>query len=158
MRVDSKRRVTDFPPAGLNTDGVPTGGWWNYSGIQREVYLKKLDTVDFRKVLVRPVLPCGTCDATIQARINLKNVTDAGQRVTITGKFGSQNLRLGTKTIGPDGITEFADNITSATRACGRRATRTSTTSASPCASAARRSGATSSRAGSARSRSPTAA
>ena len=59
VRVDSKRRVTDFPPAGLNTDGVPTGGWWNYSGIQREVYLRKLDTVDFRKVLVRPVLPCG---------------------------------------------------------------------------------------------------
>ena len=112
VRVDSVRRVTDFPPAGLNTDGVPTGGWWNYSGIQREVYLKKLDTVDFRKVLVRPVLPCANCDATIQARINLKNVTGRGQRVTITGKFGSQNLRLGTKTIGPDGIMEFADNIT----------------------------------------------
>ena len=112
VRVDSVRRVTDFPPAGLNTDGVPTGGWWNYSGIQREVYLKKLDTVDFRKVLVRPVLPCANCDATIQARINLKNVTGRGQRVTVTGKFGSQNLRLGTKTIGPDGITEFADNIT----------------------------------------------
>ena len=110
--MDSKRRITDFPPAGLNTDGVPTGGWWNYSGIQREVYLRKLDTVDFRKVLVRPVLPCGTCDATIQARINLKNVTRRGQRATITGKFGSQNLRLGTKTIGPDGIMEFADNIT----------------------------------------------
>ena len=37
-RVDSRRKITDFPPAGLNTDGVPTGGWWNYSGIQREVY------------------------------------------------------------------------------------------------------------------------
>ena len=112
VRVDSKRRVTDFPPAGLNTDGVPTGGWWNYGGIQREVYLRKLDMVDFRKVLVRPVLPCGTCDATIQTRINLKNVTRSGQRATITGKFGNQNLRLGTKTIGPDGIVEFADNIT----------------------------------------------
>ena len=44
VRVDSRRLTRDFPPAGLNTDGVPTGGWWNYSGIQREVYLKKLDT------------------------------------------------------------------------------------------------------------------
>ena len=41
VRVDSRRKVTDFPPAGLNTDGVPTGGWWNYSGIQREVYLRE---------------------------------------------------------------------------------------------------------------------
>ncbi len=56
VRVDSRRKITDFPPAGLNTDGVPTGGWWNYSGIQREVYLRKLDTVDFQKVQVRPVL------------------------------------------------------------------------------------------------------
>ena len=44
--------------------------------------------------------------------INLKNVTRSGQRATITGKFGNQNLRLGTKTIGPDGIMEFSDNIT----------------------------------------------
>ena len=32
-------RPTSRPPA-CNTDGVPTGGWWNYSGIQREVYLR----------------------------------------------------------------------------------------------------------------------
>src|SRR5690606_20898272 len=95
----------------LNTEGVPTGGWWNYGGIQREVYLRKLDTVDFRKVTVRPVLPCANCDATIQARINLKNVTRRGQRATITGKFGRQNLRLGTKSIGPGGIVQFADNL-----------------------------------------------
>ena len=41
VRVDSRRLTRDFPPAGLNTDGVPTGGWWNYSGIQREVYLQE---------------------------------------------------------------------------------------------------------------------
>ena len=44
VRVDSRRLITDFPPAGLNTDGVPTGGWWNYSGIQREVYLQASST------------------------------------------------------------------------------------------------------------------
>ena len=50
IRVDSKRRPTDFPPSGLATTGVPTGGWWNYSGLQREVYLKRLDTVDWKSV------------------------------------------------------------------------------------------------------------
>ena len=48
IRVDSVRRVDDFPPAGLTTTGTPTGGWWNYGGLQREVYLERLDTVDFR--------------------------------------------------------------------------------------------------------------
>jgi beta-glucuronidase len=111
VRVDSRRLVTDFPPSGLNTDGVPTGGWWNYSGIQREVYLRKLDTVDFQHVQVRPVLPCGTCAASVQMKINLHNVTRSGQRATITGKFGNDTVNMGSKTIGPDGIAAFSDTL-----------------------------------------------
>ena len=54
IRVDSKRRSTDFPPSGLATNGTPTGGWWNYSGLQREVYLKRLNVVDWKSVRVTP--------------------------------------------------------------------------------------------------------
>jgi len=111
VRVDSKRLDRDFPPARTNADGVPSGGWWNYSGIQREVYLKKLDTVDFQKVQVRPELACGTCASTVRMNINLRNVTNDGQRVTITGKFGTRNVNLGTKTLGPDAIASFSDSI-----------------------------------------------
>jgi beta-glucuronidase len=111
VRVDSRRKITDFPPAGLNTDGVPTGGWWNYSGIQREVYLRKLDTVDMQKVQVRPVIDCGTCPASVRVAVNLKNVTREGQRATITGKFGNDELDLGTKSIGRDGIAAFTDTL-----------------------------------------------
>jgi beta-glucuronidase len=111
VRVDSRRKITDFPPAGLNTDGVPTGGWWNYSGIQREVYLRKLDTVDIQKVQVRPVIDCGTCPASVRVAVNLKNVTREGQRATITGKFGNDKLDLGTKSIGRDGIAAFTDTL-----------------------------------------------
>jgi beta-glucuronidase len=111
VRVDSRRKITDFPPAGLNGDGVPTGGWWNYSGIQREVYLRKLDKVDFQKVLVRPVITCATCAASVLAKINLKNVTKSGERATITGKYGNQKLDLGTKTVPANGIVEFSDSL-----------------------------------------------
>ena len=149
--------VTDFPPAGLNTDGVPTGGWWNYSGIQREVYLRKLDTVDFRKVLVRPVLPAAPAprrpgaDQPQERHPQRPAGDDHGQ-------VRQPEPAAGTKTIGPDGIMEFADNIRVGNPRLWAPAARTSTTSASPCASAARRSRATRSRAASARSRSPTAA
>ena len=64
IRVDSKRRTTDFPPSGLATNGAPTGGWWNYSGLQREVYLKRLDVVDWKSVRVTPLLACARCTAT----------------------------------------------------------------------------------------------
>ncbi len=43
IRVDDRRFPTDFPPSGLSTTGVPTGGWWNYGGLLREVYLRKID-------------------------------------------------------------------------------------------------------------------
>ena len=48
VRVDSRRLPTDFPPSGLSVNGNATGGWFNYGGIQREVYLQKLDTVAVR--------------------------------------------------------------------------------------------------------------
>lgn len=111
VRVDSRRLVRDFPPAGLNTDGVPTGGWWNYSGIQREVYLKKLDTAAFQKVLVRPVIDCGTCPASVKLAINLRNVSSGSRRLSITGKFGTRKVNLGTKTLARNAISAFEDTI-----------------------------------------------
>ncbi len=107
IRVDSRRRPTDFPPSGLATTGLPTGGWWNYSGMQREVYLKKLDTVDWKEVAVRPKLPCGTCTATIDMDIALRNVRANGQKVRLTGRFGSRKVNLGTKSIARGGVSAF---------------------------------------------------
>jgi beta-glucuronidase len=111
VRVDSRRKPTDFPPAGLNTDGVPTGGWWNYSGIQREVYLRRIDRLDFQKVQVQPIITCATCPASIRVKVNLRNVGSAGERATITGKYGDQSIRMGTKTLARDSIAEFTDTV-----------------------------------------------
>src|SRR5215208_513750 len=65
VRVDSRRLPTDFPPSGLSTTGSATGGWFNYGGIQREVYLQRLDTVSFNTVRVLPKLACGSCSADV---------------------------------------------------------------------------------------------
>ena len=53
-------RPTSRPPA-CRSIGKPTGGWWNYGGLLREVYLRKINDVDFNTVVVRPDLPCATC-------------------------------------------------------------------------------------------------
>src|SRR4051812_8962327 len=91
VRVDSRRKPSDFPPGGLNGSGVPTGGWWNYSGIQREVYLQRIDRVAFRQVVVRPVLSCSTCAARIEARVTLRGAV-AG--VSVSGTYGGRRLTL----------------------------------------------------------------
>jgi beta-glucuronidase len=107
IRVDSKRHPTDFPPSGLATNGAPTGGWWNYSGLQREVYLKRLDTVDWKSVRVIPRLACGSCNATVQVKVILRNVNGSARSVRVTGNFGSRRLNLGTRSISGNGVKSF---------------------------------------------------
>jgi len=111
VRVDSRRLITDFPPSGLNSSGTPTGGWWNYGGLLREVYVRRIDTVDFKKVVVRPNLPCGTCDATVDVRLSLKNVLPGTRRVRVVGRFGGRRLNLGTHAIGGGAIKGVATRI-----------------------------------------------
>jgi beta-glucuronidase len=100
VRVDSRHGTTDLPVGGNTSTGTPTGGWWNYSGIQREVYLQRIDRLQWGAVQVRPVLPCSTCAARIDAKVGLVNVSGRAQRVSVTGTYGGRALRLGTLRIG----------------------------------------------------------
>ncbi|HYF24756.1 MAG TPA: glycoside hydrolase family 2 TIM barrel-domain containing protein [Baekduia sp.] len=100
VRVDSHRLASDFPPSGLSVTGTPTGGWWNYGGLLREVYLRRVDAVDFTTVAVRPDLPCATCSARLTYRATLRNFSDRAQRVRVRAKLGARTIDLGTRVIG----------------------------------------------------------
>ena len=99
VRVDSRRLPTDFPPSGLSTTGNATGGWFNYGGIQREVYLQKLDTVQFNTVRVLPRLSCASCPASVDFTLALENVKSSGRRITAVAKYGSKRIGLGTRRV-----------------------------------------------------------
>ena len=62
-----------LPALGPVGRGRATGGWWNYGGLLREVYLRKINDIDFNTVVVRPDLPCATCPATVNYRVTLRN-------------------------------------------------------------------------------------
>ncbi len=111
VRVDNRRHPTDFPPSGLNPKGTPTGGWWNYGGILREVYLRRVDKVDFSTVQVHPSLPCATCAATVIVRTTLRNFDTHAQRVHVSGVFGTQPVDLGTASVGPKRFVSFSTRI-----------------------------------------------
>lgn len=100
VRVENKRLATDFPPSGLSVAGRPTGGWWNYGGILREVYLRRVDRVDFSTVQVRPDLPCASCAATVNFRLTLRNYATEATRMKITGRFGTRKVNFGTVAVG----------------------------------------------------------
>ncbi len=100
VRVENKRLTTDFPPSGLSVAGKPTGGWWNYGGILREVYLRRVDRVDFSTVQVRPDLPCATCAASVNFRLTVRNFATDATRMRITGRFGDRKVNFGTVAVG----------------------------------------------------------
>jgi beta-glucuronidase len=110
IRVDNRRLRTDFPPSGLTGSGDPAGGWWNYGGLLREVYLQRVDRVDITSIAVRPDLPCATCDANVLARVVVRNYGASG-RVRVTGSFGGQRLALGTRNVGSKAFATFDTSI-----------------------------------------------
>jgi beta-glucuronidase len=75
VRVDGRRSELDVPSLAERKDGRFVGGWWNYTGILREVYLRRVERLDFSSVLVRPSLPCRDCAATVSIETLVHNVS-----------------------------------------------------------------------------------
>ena len=97
VRVDDRRSASDLPPG-------PTGGWWNYGGLIREVYLRAVQRADLEQVQVRPLLRCPSCAAVIAEQVLVRNVTSASQTVRLTGGYGAARLRFGTAKLAPHAI------------------------------------------------------
>jgi beta-glucuronidase len=101
VRVDSRRRSTDLPPAQDQANGRPGGGWWNYGGILREVYLRRVRGVDIRALLARPILPCASCDAKVLVRATLANPAGRKKRVTVRATVGPARARFHSVVVPP---------------------------------------------------------
>jgi beta-glucuronidase len=113
VRVDNRRTPADLPPAGFSQDRhQPVGGWWNYGGILREVYLRRITHVDLSTVQVLPELRCRTCDATVLVRAVARNYDASPVRVRVAGVYGDRPVDLGTATIAAGGLRILSRRIT----------------------------------------------
>src|SRR6185312_2578367 len=72
----------------------PGGGWWNYGGILREVYLRPVDRVDLEELVARPILKCRACAATVLLRATLVNPSSRKVKVSLSGVVGSIRARF----------------------------------------------------------------
>src|SRR5262249_37611803 len=81
VRVDDRRTAAALPQG-------PSGGWWNFGGINQEVYLRSVQRADLSQVQVRPILPCVGCAATIEDRATVTNSTSRPQKVALRGTYG----------------------------------------------------------------------
>jgi len=111
IRVENIRKPWDLPPSGFTRTSVPTGGWWNYGGLLREVYLKRVDKIDFSSVQVLPQLDCRKCAANVRFRVTVRNYADNAQRVRITGRYGDKSVKLGTQAVGAKRFATFTTTV-----------------------------------------------
>ncbi len=88
VRVDDRRGPADLPPG-------PSGGWWNFGGILREVYLRAVPRADVSQVLVTPNLPCLTCAATVTESAIVRNLTGQSQLVSLRAQYGNTSVLVG---------------------------------------------------------------
>jgi beta-glucuronidase len=101
VRVDNRRLPTDFPPTTFTRTNEPRGGWWNYGGIVREAYLRRIDRVSFDRVVVRPSVPCPTCPVAVRLTTVVRNVSGRRRRVRVRANFGGLGGHMGTVAIRP---------------------------------------------------------
>jgi len=112
VRVDSRRTATDLPPGRVNSAGVPSGGWFNASGILREVFLRPVRGVDIRRVAVRPQISCTTCAARVGVALRLRSVDGVARRVRVSGSVGRERLRTVSVDVPASGFREVTTGLT----------------------------------------------
>ncbi len=96
VRVSSQTNPGSLPPG-------PGSNWWNFGGINREVYLRAVARADIQYAQVRPVLPCPRCAATIAEQATIRNYSGQRQTVRLSGTYGGARLSFGRATIKPGG-------------------------------------------------------
>ena len=110
VRVDNRRPASD-PIGAPGEIPIPPGGWWNYGGLLREVYLRRVDRVDIATVQVQSALPNPRGAATVTATATVRNLSRGNQLVHLTGRFGKAPLDFGSVTIGAGATATFTRQL-----------------------------------------------
>ena len=111
VRADSRRNLESMPILKITSTGLPSSGWWNYGGILREVYLRRVGKVDLQELLARPLLPCRACAASVLVRATVRNMTSKKQKVAVRASVGSQRVSLPSVTLGPHQVSAVANKV-----------------------------------------------
>jgi beta-glucuronidase len=99
-KVSSLRSNTDLThwrPAAFN--GYGTGGWWNFGGLLREVYARRVDTVDVEHVAALPRVRRVGGSAKVEVRATLRNFTKKDREVSLIVTISGERFRIEPETV-----------------------------------------------------------
>jgi beta-glucuronidase len=106
----SNSDLTHWRPAAYN--GFGTGGWWNFGGILREVYMRRIDTVDVEDVHVLPRLRRVGGPAKVEVRTTLRNFMKRDRDVSLVIRVDGQRIRYDPETVPALGRRELSTTVT----------------------------------------------
>jgi beta-glucuronidase len=112
-QVSSLRSNTDLThwrPAAYN--GYGTGGWWNFGGLLREVYVRRAETVDIENVSVLPRLRRLRGPARVEVRALLRNVTTRDRNVALVLRVAGRRYVVGAQTVDAGAKRELTSEFT----------------------------------------------
>src|SRR5829696_7126583 len=113
VKVSSLRSNTDLThwrPAAFN--GFGTGGWWNFGGLLREVYVREIDTVDIQDVQVLPHLRRVRGPAKVEVRVQLRNPTPKDRDVSLVLGVAGERIRLKPETVAGSAVRTLETRFT----------------------------------------------
>jgi beta-glucuronidase len=93
-------------------NGYGTGGWWNFGGILREVYMRRIDTVDVEDVHVLPRLRRVGGAAKVEVSTTLRNLTERDRDVSLLLRVDGQRILLSPETVPKLGRRELTTTVT----------------------------------------------
>jgi beta-glucuronidase len=93
-------------------NGYGTGGWWNFGGILREVYIRRVDTVDVEDVHVLPRLRRVGGPAKVEVHTILHNFTDRDRDVSVVLRVDGRRILLDPETVPKLGRRELTTTVT----------------------------------------------
>ena len=112
VEVSSLRSNTDLThwrPAAFN--GFGTGGWWNFGGILREVYVRRVDTVDVEHVTALPRVRRLGGPARVEVGTTLRNFTKKDRAVSLIITISGQRFRIEPETVPALGRRELSETF-----------------------------------------------
>ena len=113
VKVSSLRSRTDLThwrPARFN--GYGTGGWWNFGGLLREVYVRRIDTIDIEQVQVLPRLRKLGGPAKVEVRVRLRNLTGRDEDVALALTVGGERFTMKPQTVPGNGERRLTTRFT----------------------------------------------
>jgi beta-glucuronidase len=113
VRASTMRGPTDLTHwRRARFNGFGTGGWWNFGGMSREVYVRPVRRVDVERLSVLPRMRCTRCSARVEVRTLVRNTARRARRVSVTLRLGKRVVAGGSATVAARGRREVLQRFT----------------------------------------------